>query len=173
MAGTTTRRPEPACLPRFAPVVRALHWTNAAVFLVLLATAAVLYVGPLSALVGRRELVRTVHVWTGLALPVPWLVALLGRWRTGLWCAVAVIGCMAAMFLIKLGFFTGQLRLPELAMARRGGRLHVEDHGSDLERSRVAVEHDRRPVDYKRAMVRELTRRALRRALERARGGEA
>jgi carbon-monoxide dehydrogenase medium subunit len=33
------------------------------------------------------------------------------------------------------------------------------------------VEDDRGPVDYKRAMVRELTRRALRRALERARGG--
>jgi carbon-monoxide dehydrogenase medium subunit len=35
------------------------------------------------------------------------------------------------------------------------------------------IEDDRGPVDYKRAMVRELTRRALRRALERARGGTA
>src|SRR5205085_6660273 len=35
------------------------------------------------------------------------------------------------------------------------------------------VEDDRGPVDYKRAMVRELTRRALRRALYRAQGGEA
>ena len=34
-------------------------------------------------------------------------------------------------------------------------------------------EDDRGPVDYKRAMVRELTRRALRRAIERARGGTA
>jgi carbon-monoxide dehydrogenase medium subunit len=33
------------------------------------------------------------------------------------------------------------------------------------------VEDDRGPVDYKRAMVRELTRRALNRALDRARGG--
>ena len=33
------------------------------------------------------------------------------------------------------------------------------------------VEDDRGPVDYKRAMVRELTRRALHRALDRARGG--
>ena len=32
------------------------------------------------------------------------------------------------------------------------------------------IEDDRGPVDYKRAMVRELTRRALRRALERAKG---
>jgi membrane-associated phospholipid phosphatase len=44
-----------------------------------------------------------------------------GRWRTGLWCAVAVIGCMAAMFLIKLGFFTGQLRLPELGLDNPSG----------------------------------------------------
>jgi carbon-monoxide dehydrogenase medium subunit len=35
------------------------------------------------------------------------------------------------------------------------------------------IEDDRGPVDYKRAMVRELTRRALQRALERARGGTA
>jgi carbon-monoxide dehydrogenase medium subunit len=35
------------------------------------------------------------------------------------------------------------------------------------------IEDDRGPIDYKRAMVRELTRRALRRALERARGGQA
>ncbi len=35
------------------------------------------------------------------------------------------------------------------------------------------VEDDRGPVDYKRAMVRELTRRALGRALERAHGGAA
>jgi carbon-monoxide dehydrogenase medium subunit len=35
------------------------------------------------------------------------------------------------------------------------------------------IEDDRGPVDYKRAMVRELTRRALRRALARAGGGAA
>jgi carbon-monoxide dehydrogenase medium subunit len=35
------------------------------------------------------------------------------------------------------------------------------------------IEDDRGPVDYKRAMVRELTRRALRRAFERAKGGAA
>ena len=35
------------------------------------------------------------------------------------------------------------------------------------------VDDDRGPVDYKRAMVRELTRRALRRAVTRAQGGAA
>ena len=36
--------------------------------------------GPLSAAVGRRELVRHVHVWCGLALPIPLLVTVAGRW---------------------------------------------------------------------------------------------
>ena len=85
MVATTARHPDGRVrLPRFAPAVRALHWVNATLFLVLLATAAVLYVGPLSAAVGRRELVRQIHVYTGLALPLPFLVAYAGRWRNGL-----------------------------------------------------------------------------------------
>lgn len=59
---------------------RVLHWTSAVLFLVLIATAAVLYLAPLSALVGRRPLVRDVHVAAGLVLPVPWLVARYGPW---------------------------------------------------------------------------------------------
>lgn len=72
-------------LLRFDGVERALHWANATLFLVLLATAAVLYVGPLSALVGRRPLVRDTHVVAGLLLPVPWVLA-----RAGPWSAVLV-----------------------------------------------------------------------------------
>ncbi len=71
-------------LARFDLTERALHWANAALFGVLLATAAVLYVGQLSALVGRRELVRQVHVISGLLLPVPLILALVGPWRRGL-----------------------------------------------------------------------------------------
>jgi len=69
---------------RFDPVERLLHWTIAAMFAVLVSTAAVLYVGSLSALVGRRELVRVIHVWTGLLLPVPVILAAAGPWRRGL-----------------------------------------------------------------------------------------
>ena len=47
-------------------------------------TGAVLYVGSLSALVGRRELVRMIHVWTGLLLPAPLLLASAGPWRRAL-----------------------------------------------------------------------------------------
>ena len=65
---------------RFDRAERALHWVNAALFLTVMSTAAVLYVGPLSAAVGRRELIRQIHVWCGIALPVPVLVTLAGRW---------------------------------------------------------------------------------------------
>jgi formate dehydrogenase subunit gamma len=40
-------------------------------------TAAVLYVGPLSVLVGRRHLVEMVHIYAGLALPGPMLAGAL------------------------------------------------------------------------------------------------
>ncbi|HVM02202.1 MAG TPA: cytochrome b/b6 domain-containing protein [Acidimicrobiales bacterium] len=62
-------------LPRFDGAERFLHWATAALFLVLLATAAALYLAPLSAAVGRRPLVRDAHVAAGILLPVPWLVA--------------------------------------------------------------------------------------------------
>ena len=66
---------------RFDVVERAIHWINAGLFAVLMATAAALYVPDVSAMVGRRELVKTIHVYAGLALPVPLLLAVLGpRW---------------------------------------------------------------------------------------------
>ncbi|MBV8560413.1 MAG: cytochrome b/b6 domain-containing protein [Acidimicrobiia bacterium] len=81
MVATTTRPAERQRLVRFDVAERVLHWVNASLFLTVMATAAVLYVGPLSAAVGRRELVRHIHVWCGIALPVPVLVTLLsGRW---------------------------------------------------------------------------------------------
>ena len=60
---------------------QALHWVNAVLFGVLLITAAILYIGPLSGLVGRRQLVRLAHVCTGLALPFPLVAARFGPWR--------------------------------------------------------------------------------------------
>ena len=83
-----TTRPSDALdegrVARFDGVERLLHWTVAAMFAVLMFTAAVLYVGSLSAVVGRRELVRMVHVWTGLLLPVPLILAYAGPWRRAL-----------------------------------------------------------------------------------------
>ena len=69
---------------RFDRVERVVHWLNAALFAVLIVTGFILYIGPLSLFVGRRNLVQLVHVYCGLALPVPVLVALAGRWGKGL-----------------------------------------------------------------------------------------
>ncbi|HZQ84422.1 MAG TPA: cytochrome b/b6 domain-containing protein [Acidimicrobiales bacterium] len=63
-------------LIRFDRVERYVHWINATLFGACIATGAALYVGPLSAIVGRRELVRTIHVYSGLALPIPILIGL-------------------------------------------------------------------------------------------------
>lgn len=69
---------------RFDRVERVLHWAVAVLVLVLIATGSVLYLGFLSTLVGRRTLVKDLHVWSGLLLPVPWLLALPGAAGRGL-----------------------------------------------------------------------------------------
>ena len=64
-------------IERFDPLERAVHWTTATCFVILMATGAVLYVGQLEAIVGNRQIVRTIHVYTGLLLAVPLLVGVL------------------------------------------------------------------------------------------------
>lgn len=75
--------PARARLERFDVAEQALHWVNAGLFGVLIVTAAILYIGQLSALVGRRELVRMMHVSAGLALPIPLLLTRFGPWKRG------------------------------------------------------------------------------------------
>ncbi len=72
-----------AGLARFDGAERALHWVNATLFFILMGTGAVLYIGELATLVGRRDLVRLVHVVSGLFLPYPLLLARFGPWRAG------------------------------------------------------------------------------------------
>jgi formate dehydrogenase subunit gamma len=67
-----------APLLRFDRVERTVHWVNATLFGILMFTGAALYAGPVSTLVGNRELVRTIHVYSGLALPIPLLLGVLG-----------------------------------------------------------------------------------------------
>jgi formate dehydrogenase subunit gamma len=74
---TTTRNV--TSLLRFDRTERIVHWVNATLFLTLMATGAVLYIGDLSAVVGRRYLVEHVHVFAGLALPVPLVLGLVLR----------------------------------------------------------------------------------------------
>jgi formate dehydrogenase subunit gamma len=67
-------------LERFDRVERYAHWTTASLFGICMLTGAALYAGPISTLVGQRALVRMLHVSAGLALPVPLLVGVAGRW---------------------------------------------------------------------------------------------
>jgi formate dehydrogenase subunit gamma len=73
-ASTTTR------LLRFDRVQRAAHWCNALLFGVLIVTAIPLYFGSLFGVVLPRHVVEQIHLWTGIALPIPVLVSLLGPW---------------------------------------------------------------------------------------------
>ena len=87
----TTPRPEtearpgtgPGGLLRFDLVERVVHWVNALLFGVLVLTGAALYIGSLGSIIGRRALVENIHVYCGLALPVPVVLALAGRWGRG------------------------------------------------------------------------------------------
>jgi formate dehydrogenase subunit gamma len=63
-------------LDRFDRTERIVHWCTAILGLTLLATGASLYAGPISTLVGRRELVRTIHVLAGVLLPIPVVLGL-------------------------------------------------------------------------------------------------
>ena len=61
-----------AYIGRFSRTERALHWIHASAFLVLLGSGLVLYLPSLAAAVGRRPLVKEVHLATALL----WAVAL-------------------------------------------------------------------------------------------------
>jgi formate dehydrogenase subunit gamma len=62
----------PEYIERFSPTERGVHWVHATAFLVLLATGLALYVPALSVAVGRRPLLKDIHVYTVVA----WITAL-------------------------------------------------------------------------------------------------
>ena len=70
----------PSRILRFDRVQRAAHWVNAFLFGILMLTALPLYFSSLAGVVGRRALVADIHLWTGIVLPVPLIVSLLGPW---------------------------------------------------------------------------------------------
>ena len=59
-------------LPRFGRTERTLHWVHATAFLVLLGSGLCLYLPSLAELVGRRPLLKTIHLYTAVA----WAVAI-------------------------------------------------------------------------------------------------
>ena len=62
----------PEYIERFSATERAVHWVHATAFLVLLATGLVLYIPAFSIAVGRRPLLKDIHVYTAVA----WIVGL-------------------------------------------------------------------------------------------------
>jgi formate dehydrogenase subunit gamma len=64
-----------ALTQRFDRVTRAVHWSTAALGLVVLVTGTVLYVPELSAVVGMRATLKDIHVIAGLLVLVPLAVA--------------------------------------------------------------------------------------------------
>lgn len=78
MPSTAPSRPEPAdgTLRRFGLVPRLVHGAVGVLVLTCIVTAAILYIGSLALLVGHRHAVELVHVWAGIASPVPLLLGL-------------------------------------------------------------------------------------------------
>jgi formate dehydrogenase subunit gamma len=65
---------------RFDRVQRSAHWTNALLFFTLMFTAVPLYFGSFFGIVMPRHVIEMIHLWTGLALPLPIIVSLIGPW---------------------------------------------------------------------------------------------
>jgi len=61
-------------------VQRAAHWANAVLFGILMATAVPLYFGSFFGLVLPRHAVSEIHLWAGIALPLPIIASLVGPW---------------------------------------------------------------------------------------------
>ena len=66
-------------LDRFALAERLVHRVFAVLMVVCIVTAAILYNGALMMAVGHRQVVETIHVWCGFALPVPLLLGAVSK----------------------------------------------------------------------------------------------
>lgn len=69
----------PRDLLRFTRAERAVHHATAVLMVICLGTAACLYIPELSTAVGRRDIIKPIHIWAGFALPVPVLLGWLSK----------------------------------------------------------------------------------------------
>jgi formate dehydrogenase subunit gamma len=69
---------------RFDRVQRGAHWANAVLFFSLMFTAIPLYFGSFFGVVFPRHLIEEIHLWSGLALPLPIIISLIGPWGTAM-----------------------------------------------------------------------------------------
>jgi len=67
-------------LVRFDVAQRTAHWLVALGFAVLTFTGIPLYFGSFFGILFARHQIQTIHLWTGLVLPLPVLVSLAGSW---------------------------------------------------------------------------------------------
>ena len=83
--GATMSTPEiPARVARFTRVERIAHWVNAVLFTITMSTGAMFYFGIGQSLFSDRELVRAIHVYSGLGILVAFAVAVIPRWGRSL-----------------------------------------------------------------------------------------
>jgi formate dehydrogenase subunit gamma len=66
-------------ITRFTRAERAVHHATALLFFICIVTAAMLYVPELANAVGRRGLIKPIHIGAGVALPVPVLLGWLSK----------------------------------------------------------------------------------------------
>ena len=78
------RRPERATIRRFSRTERAIHWIHASAFFVLLFTGLVLYLPWLTEKIGRRPLMKDIHIDTAIAWACALLLVVLVGDRRGL-----------------------------------------------------------------------------------------
>ncbi len=78
--GAHASTPRGDLVSRFHLSERLLHWVIALLFGICMVTAAALYFDPFAALVGRRETVKALHVYAGLAIPAVLVAMSAGRW---------------------------------------------------------------------------------------------
>jgi formate dehydrogenase subunit gamma len=80
VTSVTGTRVAAAKMLRFDRVQRTAHWLNALLFATLMFTAIPLYFGSFFGVVFPRHVIQMIHLWTGLALPLPIVVAMAGPW---------------------------------------------------------------------------------------------
>jgi formate dehydrogenase subunit gamma len=66
-------------IQRFTRAERYVHWVTAALMLVLIATGAVLYNDQLAIYTGHRQFIAVLHLYCGLALPIPMAAGLFSK----------------------------------------------------------------------------------------------
>lgn len=61
----------------YSSASRWLHLSTLVLFLILVVTGTILYIGPLEAAIGERSLLATVHVYAGVGVLFPFLISLI------------------------------------------------------------------------------------------------